>query len=64
MWRDSILIDVGDLKLADLAAEVGVSSSWLSTVLGGKRRPSLALAQRLAERLGVPIEEIAELCEG
>ena len=64
MWKDSILADIGDLKLMDLAVAVGVSSSWLSTVLGGKRRPSLVLAQRLAERLGVPIEEIAELYEG
>lgn len=62
MWRQLKRVKPG-LKMADLATEMDVSPSWLSSVLSGRRPPSLSLAYRLGRRLGIPIEEIAELHE-
>ncbi|MBX3412371.1 MAG: helix-turn-helix transcriptional regulator [Pirellulales bacterium] len=42
----------------DLAASAELTPSFLSLVENGRRRPSLAVLQRIAEALGVPEEAI------
>ena len=44
-----------------LAARVGVSDAYIAMLETGKRRnPSLALLQRLAKALGVPVTALLE----
>jgi len=44
------------IRQFQVAAMLGMSHGYLSTLRRGKRRPSLAMAKRLADRCGVPIE--------
>ena len=41
-----------------LAEELNIGSSYLSLVLKNKRKPSPMLAKKLAEKLGVNIDDI------
>lgn len=43
-----------------LAGQLGISTSHLSMILSGTRRPSLVLALRLEEATGVSVREFAE----
>jgi len=45
--------------LAGFAEELGVTSSHLSRIMRGKGNPSLQLAIRLANKLGMSIDELA-----
>jgi transcriptional regulator with XRE-family HTH domain len=40
-----------------LAVEVGVTRGFVSLVLSGKREPSLPVAARLSEALGIRLDE-------
>ncbi len=51
------LIKLG-MNLTHLSKEVNVGSSYLSLIVNGKRNPSPKLAKRIADTLGVEIEEI------
>jgi HTH-type transcriptional regulator/antitoxin HigA len=44
-----------------LASQLGISESYLSELLAGKRRMSLDLALRLHEQTGVPVRELSEV---
>lgn len=44
-----------------LAAQLGISRSYLSMILSGQRRPSLPLAVKLEEMTGVKMREFAEV---
>ncbi len=46
------------LTLTDLSTSVNSDLSYISTVINGKRNPSPKLAKRIADTLGVEIEEI------
>ena len=46
------------ISQADLAASVGVSKSYLSHIEAGRRPISAALAQRLAQSLGIDLEQL------
>ena len=46
------------ISQADLAASVGVSKSYLSHIEAGRRPISAALAQRLAQTLGIDVEQL------
>ena len=46
------------ISQADLAASVGVSKSYLSHIEAGRRPISATLAQRLAETLGIDVEQL------
>src|SRR5436309_2951807 len=50
-----------DLNLRELCKEVGISHSHLSLVLLGRRNPSLKVARRLAEVLGISLDELDRL---
>lgn len=41
-----------------LAERVGVSHGFLSNVEAGRKQPSAAVARRLADQLGVPLDAI------
>jgi transcriptional regulator with XRE-family HTH domain len=43
------------IKQRDLASQLDVSANYLSLIEGGKREPSLAFLNRLAEKLCIPI---------
>jgi transcriptional regulator with XRE-family HTH domain len=44
------------IRQFQVAAMLGVSDSYLSVLRQGKRRPSLAMAKKLSDHCGVPIE--------
>jgi len=44
-----------DMKQSDLAAQAGISVSYLSLLERGKRNPNLSTVQRIADSLNVPI---------
>jgi len=52
-----------DLSQADAARLVGITQSQWSRVESGTTPPSLALAQRLADKTGVPLERLAAVAE-
>src|SRR5213593_4383206 len=52
-----------DLNLRELCKEVGISHSHLSLVLLGRRNPSLKVARRLAEVLGISLDDLAAYLE-
>ncbi len=43
------------LTQAELAAELGVSNSYIAMIVCGQRTPSLPMAKRLAERTGMAV---------
>jgi transcriptional regulator with XRE-family HTH domain len=43
------------LRQRELARKIGVTANYMSLVEGGKREPSIALLNRLAKGLGIPI---------
>jgi len=43
------------LKQKELAAKIGVNESYLSTIEGGKKEPSLSLLKKISLALGVPL---------
>jgi len=45
-------------RQADLAEKVGVFQSEISEIETGERKPNVYLAKRIAEALGVGIDEI------
>lgn len=57
--RDTkLLIALKGLTLRGFASYIGVSHSFLSQVLNGKRKPSAVVAKKIADGLGKEIEEI------
>ena len=47
-----------DVRMMDIADELGISYSLLSMIKWGQRQPRLELALKLAERCGVPLESL------
>ncbi|RKD21123.1 hypothetical protein BEP19_15740 [Ammoniphilus oxalaticus] len=56
-----LLIAKEGVNLSQFAKEIGISNSYLSVLLNGRRNPSINTASKLAERLGVDIESIFSL---
>ena len=44
------------LNQRQLAKKVGVTDSYISYLLNGKREPSLAMAQKIAKALGMSLD--------
>jgi len=60
-WRGKMLKQARTrrrLTQAVLAKRVGVDVMTISRIERGDRRPSMALLQRLAKALGVPVTEL------
>lgn len=51
-------MDSRSVTQAELADAVGVSEAAISYILRGLKQPSLAVAQRMAEFLGVTVDEL------
>jgi transcriptional regulator with XRE-family HTH domain len=45
----------GGIRQRELAKKIGVTANYLSLVEGGKREPSVAVLNRLAKALGIPV---------
>lgn len=52
--------DRSRLKQTELATLLGMTDSYLSQVLSGRRRPGLDTALRIEEQTGVPVESWGE----
>jgi len=51
-------IDDKKLKIIDVLEKTGLSKSYLYDVMNGKCVPSLVIARKIADALGVDIKEI------
>ncbi|WP_436857554.1 helix-turn-helix transcriptional regulator [Mammaliicoccus sciuri] len=45
-------------NLSTLADEVGISISYMSQIINGKRTPSAMLATKISKEFGVSVEEL------
>lgn len=50
--------DTKQVRISELAREVGVNRSHVSLILAGKRMPSLPVAGKLAKAMGVSLDEL------
>lgn len=48
-----------DLHLGEAAQRIGIHPGYLSRLLNGYTKPSLAVAEKLAPELGVPLEQLS-----
>ncbi|MEQ6050176.1 helix-turn-helix transcriptional regulator [Lysinibacillus capsici] len=53
-----LAIALRGLTLRGFASEIGISHSFLSQILNGKRSPSAVVAKKIANGLKVEIEDI------
>jgi transcriptional regulator with XRE-family HTH domain len=53
-----ILRKIADFSQAALAAAIGVDQTEISKIENGRGNPSVILAERLAEALGVPLSDL------
>lgn len=53
----SLRLTVG-IPQVDLARRVQISAAFLSNVEAGRKQPSAAVARRIADELGVPLDAI------
>lgn len=42
----------------NFAKEVGITANWLHHIESGKRKPSVGMLEKIAEKLEVPIKDI------
>jgi len=54
---------VDGMTQQDLADRVGVTRQTIISIEGGRYNPSVALALRLAQTFGVPVENLFQLSE-
>lgn len=52
------------MKIIDLAAKAGVSKESIYSIEKGRHNPSPAIANKLAEVLSVPYDDIFSIVEG
>lgn len=52
------------LSMKDTARELGITPGYLRMLVVGERTPSLALAERMSDKLGWTLEEITKLGKG
>ena len=57
-WNFKILLDDKGVTQAELAESVGVSQPFMSNVVRGYKLPSVAVTKRIAEHLGVSVDEL------
>jgi transcriptional regulator with XRE-family HTH domain len=61
MVLKDILLPKGVVGPSDLGRRLGISKQHASLLWNGNNLPSLEMAQRIRERLGVSLDELAEL---
>lgn len=42
----------------DFAVKVGITANWMNHIENGKRKPSIGMLEKIAEKLEVPIKDI------
>ena len=52
------VLALSDTTIADLARETECSRQWVGRVVNGRERPSVELAQRCSDVLGVPVGQL------
>ena len=52
------LMFIKGYNLSTLADEVGISISYMSQIINGKRTPSAMLATKISKEFGVSVEEL------
>jgi transcriptional regulator with XRE-family HTH domain len=50
-----------DIHMGAVAERVGMSRAYLSAIINGGRRPSMDLAIKIAEVLGITVENVAAM---
>lgn len=58
VFQTKIMISETGKNFSSFAKNIGISRSYLSQILGMKRNPSVAVANKIAKGLGVEVEEI------
>jgi putative transcriptional regulator len=53
-----------ELTQADLAERAGITRASVNAIEGGRMTPSILLALKLADALGVPVDELFRLSSG
>lgn len=56
-------IEASDLPQIHWAKEFGVSQPHISDLVGGRRKPSLALAVSISDKTGIPIRDLLPSAE-
>lgn len=57
--RDAM--DTAGLNMSILAGKCAVHYSYISRIVSGERQPSLLVARRMAQALGIPLEAMADI---
>jgi transcriptional regulator with XRE-family HTH domain len=52
------LMESKSITQAELAYVACVSQAWMSYIANGRRQPSLDVAKRIADKLGVTVDEL------
>lgn len=52
------LMESKSITQAELADVACVSKAWMSYIASGRRQPSLDVAKRIADKLGVTVDEL------
>jgi plasmid maintenance system antidote protein VapI len=54
LWgMQNTILEIDDLRAGDLVGRIGVSRSYASELLSGKRTPSLGLAVKIEREFGI-----------
>ena len=61
MILKNILLEKGVTGPSDLGRRLGISKQHASLLWNGKNLPSLEMAQRIRDRIGVSLDALAEL---
>lgn len=56
------IIESKNITMTDIARSTGVSLSYVSLVFHGKREPRVTMAIKMAQYVGVSIEDFVALC--
>ena len=54
------IMDKQDITGYELAKRTNVSTSHISDIINGKKQPTLPIAKRIADALGVTIDELID----
>lgn len=62
-WNFKILLDEKGLTQAQLAEAVGISQPFMSNFVKGYKMPSVSVMKRIADYLGITIDELLEVAK-
>lgn len=62
-WNFKIFLEKKGLTQAQLAEAVGVSQPFMSNFVKGYKMPSVSVMKRIADYLGITIDELLEIAK-